>query len=60
MTFSISGNEPVEESELTFPVVLPNGDTAYCKTDKAGRIDPREAYGPWLGVGPRARPQPRR
>ena len=57
-TFSISP-EPADDNELTFPVVLPNGETAYCKTDSAGRIDPRAAYQPWLRpyTPPKMRPE---
>lgn len=47
MTFSVSAGD-IPDEELTFPVVLPDGSTAYCPVDKAGRIDPRQAYGPWL------------
>ena len=60
MTFSISSPDEVDEHEQTWPVVLPNGETAYCPVDAAGRIDPRAAYGPWLRTytpPPRTRPE---
>lgn len=47
MTFSLSP-EPAAEAEQTWPVVLPNGETVFCPVDQHGRIDPRQAYGPWL------------
>lgn len=36
------------DTALEFPVVLPDGNTAFCKVDELGRIDPRQAYSPWL------------
>ncbi|MGV7585244.1 hypothetical protein PJN38_24280 [Mycobacterium kansasii] len=36
------------EHEQTWPMVLPDGQTAFCPVDAYGRIDPREAYAPWL------------
>ena len=59
MTFSISASEP-DEQELTFPVTLPDGTTAYCGVDSAGRIDPREAYRPWLRPNTPTRMRPER
>lgn len=50
MTFSVSPGD-IPEDQLTFPVVLPNGQTTYCPVDAAGRIDPRQAYAPWLRTG---------
>lgn len=60
MTFSLSP-EPAPEAEQTWPVVLPNGETAYCPVDHNGRIDPRGAYRPWLDASPSSPPPaPRR
>lgn len=47
MGFMLTPETP-PDSELTFPVALPNGATAMCGVDPLGRIDPRQAYAPWL------------
>jgi hypothetical protein len=41
-------SETPDAGETEWPVVLPDGNTAYCRTDEHGRIDPRAAYAPWL------------
>lgn len=44
----IGPGDPPPDNELTFPVALPDGGTAMCPVDSLGRIDPRQAYAPWL------------
>lgn len=55
MPFMLTPETP-PDSELTFPVVLPDGATVMCGVDELGRIDPRQAYAPWLQPKVRSRP----